>query len=158
LSCSEIVADESPIFVQANISRHRYYSEIISNLGEIWIAYTPIRGTIILGSGSERFLIKRVNYYYKEDGNFIFIGSVDEIGVHDMAGNLLRTVPSTVGRRFQVAGISSSIAEHRDLTIRFIIKPDEVIDHYWETEVWEFLDIDIENASIKLRDRSGFVP
>jgi len=156
LSCSETTADESPIFVQADISWLNQSHEIMSSLGEIWIGYIPISGEITIAAGAGRFLIGRANFYYKVEDNFTFIGSIDEIGIHDRDGDLIRASPVTVGGGFEIAGISSLLAEHRDLTIRFIIQPREDRDYYWETEVWEFLDIDIENASIKLRDRSGF--
>lgn len=161
LSCSETTADESEIFIQANIAWHGQYDEITARLGEVWMGYIPIPG-IINVLGTERFAVSRVNYYRRVDGNMIFMGHVDKTGVHDKNGNLLREAPRYLGSgQGRVVGIESQFIAVGSIAIRFIVAPSERdggIDHYWSTEVWESIDFDIENATIKLFDRMNWRP
>ncbi|MCL2381779.1 MAG: hypothetical protein FWC64_09355 [Treponema sp.] len=151
-------AKAEEMFVQINISWHSQYDKIISRLGEIWLGYIPVSGkTIITSGGNERFIIKRINYYYKKDGDLIFMGHVDVTGVHDRNGNILRAIPDTRHGDARILGISSIEVEKRSLSISFIFFP-ATSNSYWESDIWVDLDIDIESASIRLFDRSGFVP
>ena len=148
--------NEEEIFVRANIAWHGQYDAITARLGEIWIGYIPLPGILAI-AGTEGFAIKRVNYYHIKDGNLVFMGHVDITGMHDKNGNILKEAPRYIGScRGRVVGINPSLIAAGSLAISFIVAPSEGIDHYWRTEIWADADIDIENASIKLRDWSRF--
>ena len=153
-NCTATKADGSQFFALANISWHDQYNEIVSKLGEIWIGYTRSTSNIITDSGAERFIMGMVNFYYKRGDNFILMGSVDEIGVHDKNGVLLKAVPN-VTTGFQIAGISSLIKDSA-LGINFILRSITDVNHYRETELWVFINIDIDNATIELVDMRRF--
>ena len=160
LNCTVSKADDTKArYVQAIINEHHgRYNEIVSAFEEIWIGYTSANINIVIPWGTERFVIERANYYYKRDGNLVFLGHVDMTGVHDRDGNLLRAIPDTRPGDAGIVGISSSLIEQWSFTVHLIfrvIRPDGS-EGYFESEVWEFLDIDIGNASLSLRDRSGF--
>ena len=156
-NCTVSKADDTKArYVQAIINEyHGRYNEIVSAFEEIWIGYTPANINIITPGGTERFIIERANFYYIGDGgDFILMGSIDETGVRDKDGNLLRAISGTIAQEVQLLGISSSLVEVWSFTVRLILYSD--LFGAFESEVWEFLDIDIENASLSLRDRSGF--
>jgi len=154
LNCAVVKAEETKTtYVRAVIHWHEQYEEIISTLGEIWIGYTSANINIVAQGGTGRFIIEKANFYYKGDGdNFILIGSLDETGVHDKDGNLLREIPRNLSN--QMLGISSSLVEEGNFTVRLILYSDRF--GAFESEIWEYLDIDIKNATISLMDRSGF--
>jgi len=157
LNCTASRADDvNIIYIRAIINEnHRQYNEIASVFGEIWIGYTSANIDIAIQGGAGRFIIERANFYYiGEDGDFILMGSVDKTGVTDKDGNLLREISGTIAQGLQVLGISSLLVTDNSLLVNLILYPDRF--GAFESEVWEFLDIDIENATISLMDRSGF--
>jgi len=169
-NCTEAKMDETEIFVQVNRERVGHqYDEIVSRLGEIWIGYTAANGKMINSLGFELFFIERINYYYKKDGNFIFLGRVDRAtGVHDKDGKLIRAIPTMVpGQRvfgfsnpsepltkseFQVVALSSITVEGLHLTIDLIVQLSTDSSYFDEVIEWAFLAIDVENKTIKLHD------
>ena len=153
ISCVATKATEV-IYARAKISeRHPQHQEILSRFpGGIWIGYILAFETIIAMGSEERFIIQRANFYYKTDNNFIFMGAVCELGVRDKNGNFLREMRLSENR---LIGISSLLVEENSLSVRYILQ-EYGWTNYWESEVFAHLDIDIENATIKLRDRLRF--
>jgi hypothetical protein len=157
LNCVSLKANEPVIYVRANINeRHRQFNEVMSKYGDIWIGYTIASNTITTTSREERFIIERANYYFKKDGIFILMGSVDKTGLYDKNRTLLRETPRNIAAGFQVAGISSQLIDMSSLTLYLILQSTTNSNIYHETEAYVFIDFDIENDTIKLRDMSMF--
>ena len=116
-NCSTAKADETIIYVQANLNeRYVHYDKVISKYGTIWIGYTIAHGIITTDSGEERFIIEKANYYYKNENNYILLGSIDKTGLYDNNGNNLKPV-SRVATGFHVMGVSSSLLVFRKIQL-----------------------------------------
>ena len=156
LNCATAKADETLTYVKTNLSeRYIHYDEVVSKYGAIWIGYTITNSNIITETGNERFIIEKAFYYYKQDGNYILLGSIDKTGLYDKNGICLKPV-SRVASGYQVAGISSSLINDI-LGIKLILQSETNISSWRETESFVIADIDIQQDTIILMDMSRFL-
>ena len=157
LNCTTAKAEDSLTYVQANLSeRYIHYNEVISKYGAIWIGYTVANNKITTTSGHERFIIEKAFYYYKQDGSYILLGSIDKTGLYDRNGNCLKPI-SSVATGYQVAGISSLLLEGRTLSPTLILQSQTNNENWRETETFVNADIDTQQDTIILMDMSRFL-
>jgi len=157
LNCAKAKADETLTYVQANLSeRYIHYNEVISKYGGIWIGYTIVNSKITTDSGEERFIIGKAHYYFKKDGNYVLLGSVDKTGLYDKNGNCLKPV-SRVASGYQAAGISSLLLEGRTFSPTLILQSQTDSKSWRETETFVNIGIDIQQDTIILMDMSKFL-
>jgi len=156
LNCYTIKADESLVYVKANITeRYIHYNEVISKYGEIWIGYTIANEKIITSGGNERFIIEKAYYFYKENDNYILLGSIDKTGLYDKNGVCLRPV-QRIATGFSASGISSFLFENI-FGPRLILQSDTNSNIWRETELFVNIDIDTQQDTLRLRDMSRFL-
>ncbi|MDR0475201.1 MAG: hypothetical protein LBH43_16200, partial [Treponema sp.] len=112
LNCAAAKANEPLIYVKANLNE-RYDSEIISKYGEIWIGYVVSDNNIPPGE-YETFLIEKAYYYYKKNGNYVLLGSIDKTGLYDKNGLCVVPAPAPplISSDNEIAGINSNFLKH----------------------------------------------
>jgi len=158
LNCTETKADEPLTYVKVPLSeRYIHYNEVNSKYGDIWMGYSSIpNSNITIVPGYDRFIIEKAYCYYKKDGSYILLGSIDKTGVYDKNGTCLREV-DRIASGFKVAGISSAILGISGILVPNLILQSETDSNYWrETEAFVILDFDIEQDTLRLMDMSQF--
>ena len=157
LNCVKVKAEQSLIYVQVNLNeRYIHYNEVISKYGAIWIGYTIAHDIITTDSGEERFIIDKAYYYYKKDGTYVLLGSVDKTGLYDKNGSCLKPA-SKIASGYLLVGISSALIDVNILGPRFILQSETNSNIWGEIESFVIVDIDTQQDTLRLMDMSRFL-
>jgi hypothetical protein len=155
VNCTSAKAEEKLTYVKTSLSsRYRHYNDVMSKYGEIWIGYTVADNKTFTTYDGEFFIIDKAYYYYKKDGNYVLLGSVDKTGLYDKNGALLKEVPK-ISSDYQIAGISSRLIDDI-LGPNLVLQSKTNKDSLREGEAFVIVDIDTQEDTITLMDMSWF--
>ena len=155
MNCTSAKAEEKLTYVKTSLSsRYRHYNDVMSKYGEIWIGYTVSNSKTFTTYDGEFFIIDKAYYYYKKDGNYVLLGSVDKTGLYDKNGALLKEVPK-ISSDYQIAGISSRLIDGI-LGPALVLQSKINSDDLWEGNSFVTVDIDTQEDTIILMDMSRF--
>ena len=150
LNCAMVKANESLTYVKANLDKqHKHYNEITSRYGEIWIGYVILDDkNNVEAFGS--FIIEKANYYYRLNGNYILLGSIDKSGLYDKNGSCLVAAPSPpiISIDNQIVGINPDLLEY-SFSPTYILQSKTNSELFIETDFFVAIDIDTLKDTIK---------
>jgi hypothetical protein len=144
-------AEEEITYVQIQLGEsYVHYREVVEKYKEIWIGYsTSNREFASADTGEKYFVIDSAFYFYKKDGKYVLLGSLNKDGFYDKNNICLKK--TKVSSDYNILGISSSLFENPlgpALVIQSKSKPDEIR----RTNAFVIVDFDTNNDSVKIME------
>lgn len=132
-------------FFEFNIQKKegRIYQQIKENYGNLWLRIYK-SSTEFEFYSKKHFYIEKVEYYYKKNGNYIYLGEINKNGVYDKKNFLIEKCPISDKKDYKVLGYTDYILQSPfDLGMYVLIN-----DKYGSLDPYVTLLIDFKNDTL----------
>jgi hypothetical protein len=139
----QIFAEEWLTYVQVPLIE-KYYGDVIAKYKAIWMGYSTSNKTFIDYDG-EHFIIDCAYFFYKKEGKYVLLGSLNKNGLFDKNNVCLK---QAAVRGYDVLGMTSSLLA-APVVPHLVIQSQSQPDRIRETELFVVIGFDLENDNLK---------
>ena len=123
--------------------------EILEHYGNLWISYKQADETFF-SWGKKNYPILVINFYYKKNDKYVFLGKIDTDGIYDKDENMLcgNTLKKDRFKEYEVLGYSELSLNYPFDSSQYY-KNHKTGNYGWSDE-YAFFTIDFDTDSLKL--------
>jgi hypothetical protein len=141
----QIFAEAGLTYVQVALNE-QYHGDVIAQYKAIWMGYSTTNKKFINYAG-EHFIIDYAYFFYKKEGEYVLLGSLNKNGLYDKNNVCLK---QAAVRGYDILGMSSSSLLDDPLEPTMVIQSQSQPDRIRETELFVIIGFDVENDNLKV--------